>query len=346
MAAEVTIDELIERSRLESGLRTNAYYDTAQILRYLNAGGAELQDIFTAANQKYIISEFDFTTTGQADAIVELPEDFQQGHSLDIYPDLPGQTRTIRYLSNWLNRNSYGNNVFSLSPAGMDPVYTFLGGNLRFYPPQCTPAAPFRLYYTPLWKDLAVPIGNEFALVGANDTPLVPAPGSFPTATGAWVVTDAGFTTALPTDGSVDLVLTFEAPNGAFSGSYPIVGVSGPDLPITSTFDEAGVTGLLSAAGFTGPAAGTGSYTYQPAGTRATLPAMYGPWSEYLVVYAAIAINTDRQRGTADLERKLGALKVRIASILGNRQEEPQQPPLTRGLGGWGGWDGGGGGWW
>jgi len=64
------------------------------------------------------------------------------------------------------------------------------------------------------------------------------------------------------------------------------------------------------------------------------------------VVYAAIAINTDRQRGTADLERKLGALKVRIASILGNRQEEPQQPPLTRGMGGWGGWDGGGGGWW
>ena len=30
MAAEVTIDELIERSRLESGLRTNAYYDTAR----------------------------------------------------------------------------------------------------------------------------------------------------------------------------------------------------------------------------------------------------------------------------------------------------------------------------
>src|SRR6185436_14633797 len=146
MAAEVTIDELIERSRLESGLRTNAYYDTAQILRYLNAGGAELQDIFTAANQKYIISEFDFPTTGQADAIVELPEDFQQGHSLDIYPDLTAQTRTFRYLSNWLNPNSYVNSVFSLSPAGIDPVYTFLGGNLLFYPPQCTPAAPFRLY--------------------------------------------------------------------------------------------------------------------------------------------------------------------------------------------------------
>jgi len=62
------------------------------------------------------------------------------------------------------------------------------------------------------------------------------------------------------------------------------------------------------------------------------------PWAEYLVVYAAIAINTDRQRGTGELERKLAAMKQRIASVISVRQEEPQQPPLTRGDGWGGGW--------
>src|SRR5262245_44774924 len=142
--AEVTIDELIERTRLESGLRNNAYYDEDQILRYLNAGGAELHDLFVTTNEKYLIAEFDFATTGPTDSIVDLPDDFQQGHSLDINPSIfndvvqPGaQTRTVRYLPNWLNRNAFGNGALTLT--GRDPVYTFLGNQLRFYPPQAVP---------------------------------------------------------------------------------------------------------------------------------------------------------------------------------------------------------------
>jgi len=86
-----------------------------------------------------------------------------------------------------------------------------------------------------------------------------------------------------------------------------------------------------------------------PANTRQTMPNLMTSWSEYLVVYAAIAINTDRQRGTADLERKLQALKARVSTIVSVRQEEPQQPPLTRDMDGgiWGGgWGSGGGGGW
>jgi hypothetical protein len=86
-----------------------------------------------------------------------------------------------------------------------------------------------------------------------------------------------------------------------------------------------------------GPASGTVSLTYQPLGTRNTLPNIMASWSEYPVVYAAMAVNIDRQRPIGELERKLQALKARIASILGNRQEEPQQPPLSRGVGDWGG---------
>ena len=59
--ADVSLADLIARARLESGLRNNAYYDSDQIIRYLDAGGSELSDIFTQANQYYVIKTFDFT---------------------------------------------------------------------------------------------------------------------------------------------------------------------------------------------------------------------------------------------------------------------------------------------
>lgn len=328
--AEIGIPELEERARLESGLRNNAYYDPAQILRYLNAGGAELHDLFTAANQHYNVREFDFTTTGPDDAIITLPVDFQQGHSLDIYPGT-NQARTIRYLSNWLNRNqTVGTTVFTAS--GNDPIYTFLDNKLRFYPPQSVPSAPFKLYYTPMWTTLLPEVSRTFAIDPA-DTPLVPGPGPGP---GAWVFANGAFTSDIPVDGSARLTPTFVPPNDPFNGTYFINAVVSPTL--------VSVSNLASTAGYSNPAGGSATLVYQPIGTRSTLPANMTPWSEYLVVYAAIAINIDRQRPVGELERKLNALKARVASILGNRQEEPQQPPLTRGTGGWlEGWGGGGG---
>lgn len=320
--AVVTLDELIERARTESGLRNNAYYDSDQIIRYLNAGGSELYDLFTTANQKYVIDEYDFTTTGQSDAVVSLPDAFQQGHSLEIYPDNPGQTRTIRFLSNWLNRNGAGNNAFSLAPGGMDPVYTFLGRELRFYPPQCTPAAPFRLYYTPMWVPLAAGIDTDFDIDPADN----------PVNFGGymeWALANLNATSEM-VGGA--LTLAFDAPNGAFSGVYTISQVLSPTAVVTTA---------PTVGGFTNPAAGTGNITAQPAGTQGSLPSYMAPWSEYVVVYAAMAINIDRQRPIGELERKLNALKARITSVVSIRQEEPQQPPLSRGP--WG--DGWGGGW-
>src|SRR3954471_6248199 len=100
----IDVTELVARARVESGLRNNAYYDDDKIVVALNSGGSELWDLFTVENQKYAISEFDFTVTGPADALVTLPDDFQQGHSLEIYPQFidgvyqAGQrARTIRY---------------------------------------------------------------------------------------------------------------------------------------------------------------------------------------------------------------------------------------------------------
>lgn len=406
--AEVGLDELIERVRLESGLRNNAYYSSDQIVRYLNAGGAELYDLFTNANQHYVISTFDFTTTGPDDAIVELPEDFQQGHSLDIYPDTQGQTRTIRYLANWLNRNAFTNNVFSLGPGGMDPVYAFLGGNLRFFPPQCVPAAPFRLYYTPKWQDLAIPTtppprtvdledadvaapvgrwtfpvagtlspsdigatatvsgaaqpGNNGARVyqniigsqeaytalaglvsetfGLGDSVVIQQLASasreveggttdgYSSGLGQWSIADANFTAS---DQGAVITAVCDSPNGSFSGQYTIATVlSELTVQVIPLNPVTGSTAL--------PFSGSFTIDRRIPGTRMTLPGAVSPWSEYLVVYAAMAVNIDRQRPIGELERKLQALKTRVASTIGSRQEEPQQPPLTRGTGGW--WDG------
>lgn len=326
----MSLDDLVARARLESGLRANAYYADDQIIRYLDAGGAELADIFTQANQHYVIKEFDFTTTGPSSAIVTLPTDFQQGHSLEIFPASPGQTRTIRFLPNWLNRNAYVGNAFTLAPGGFDPCYTFLGTELRFYPPQCTPAAPFRLYYTPQWTTLAAKSTLTFTIDPASSKiGSTPLEFNFP---------GAGFTTDM-VGGTITLAFTDGFNNGPFNGTYTV-------LAILSSTDVQ--TSGSSGASFHNPSSGSGTVVWQPAGTTDTLPTVMVPWSEYLVVYAAIAINTDRQRGTGELERKLQALKVRIASTIGQRQEEPQQPPLTRGtFGGGAGWGGGGfGGWW
>jgi len=313
----VALDDLIARARLESGLRNNAYYDDAAIVRYLDAGGAELADIFTNANQHYVISTFDFATTGPSSAVVTLPADFQQGHSLEAYPDVPGQTRTIRYLPNWLNRNAFVGSVFPFSPGGYYPVYTFLDNKLRFYPPQAVPAAPFRLYYTPQWTSFQSLVTRAITLTtgdGVSDHGL-----------GTWLIQAGAFT-------SLDLGGSFTVTGDpVLNGTYLIGEVNSATI-VTATPHTAGDTDLTipgAAMSLTRPY------------SSVSLPAVMAPWSEYLVVYAAIAINTDRQRGTGELERKLAALKVRIASTIGQRQEEPQQPPLTRDA--WGdGWGGGG----
>lgn len=325
--ADVALAELYDRVRLESGLRLNAYYANTQILRYLNAGGAELYDLFTAANQHYNVKEYNFTTTGQASAIVSLPADFQKGNSLDIYPDVPGRTMTIRYLPNWLNRNSFAGNVFAMSPAGYFPAYTFLDNKLRFYPPQATPAAPFRLYYTPLWTSLWDPS------VAPAFTPQVdPGPGNDGWNGSAFTFDNAGS----PGTFAVGQALTvFNSGVNNLDGTYTITALAGGSTIISVTPSPPNAT---SARDFP-----VGSVVWiTPYGTRATLSGAAAPWSEYLVAYSAIAVNTDRQRGTGESERKLTALKARIQSMLATRQEEVVQPPLSSDSGLGSGWGGGG----
>src|SRR6516225_12236077 len=93
----ISVQTMVANTRVQSGLRGNQYYTDDQIIALLSDGGSELYDIFTAANQMYVISPYNFTTSngatntdptlGAVGPKVNLPSDFQQGHSMDIFPD-------------------------------------------------------------------------------------------------------------------------------------------------------------------------------------------------------------------------------------------------------------------
>ncbi len=333
-----TLSSLVTETRLLSGLRDNQLYTDAELATMLSDLWQELFDRFVAANQHYRIKTFDFTLAGGVDGnSVDLPSDFQLGNGLEMDPTQP-RPRSVPYLSNWLQRNNLGASVLNIGGgnACTDRQYCLVNSQLTVFPAERS-NGDYRLHYTPMCETFLAPVTRSFAIVGANDTPIVPAPGSFPAATGAWVVTNAGFTDDMPVDGSVDLELTFTAPPGniSFSGAYPIVGISGPDLDLNSTYDEAGVTGLVSTAGFSGPAVGTGTYTYQPIGTISELPDYVDPWAIYLKLGTSIAIREAREQDCTDLERRFAAQRLRVDSLLTNRQEEPTQPPLTGGRSFW-----------
>jgi len=331
----ISVQTMVANTRVQSGLRGNQYYTDDQIIALLSDGGSELYDIFTAANQKYVISPYNFTTSngatntdptlGAVGPKVNLPSDFQQGHSMDIFPDT-FQARTVRYLANWLNRNDSPGTSWALSTA-RSVVYAFIDKQIWFYPPQALPNAPMRLYYTPTWVPFAEKITRNVTM-GVSDT----------------AVDDSGsigyvFNSSAPAGGfsaqdvGASITVTFAAPNTAYNcGSATITAVVNP-LHVTI---NAGWPG----GSFTGPASGTWSEIYQPLGTTDTLPNYMNPWSLYLQTHASIAIRTGMQKGTGELQDKLNALKARINEMLANRQEEPQQPPLSGDrYSQWGGFD-------
>lgn len=148
---------------------------------------------------------------------------------------------------------------------------------------------------------------------------------SFVTAVGVW--TFFGASEFTETTGNVhvgDTITVSGATNAGNNGTFEVTAVG---LNTVTTADAVG----LVAENFV---TGTVSVAVQPAGTRPDLPPLMNSWALYLKVHAAITIRTDRDQNVDALQVKLAGLKQRITSVLANRQEEPTQPPLTRGSGG------------
>jgi hypothetical protein len=146
--------------RRDSDLNSSQIYTDAQIAGIISDAGSSLRDCFTQANQHYDVSTFSFTLPGGVNGnSVSLPADFQQGHSVDVNPGT-SQPYTLRYLSNWLDRNKLNSALFPTGgPGGGPREYYFLGSNpgQLVVMPAMGASGNFLLYYTPMWKPLAIP---------------------------------------------------------------------------------------------------------------------------------------------------------------------------------------------
>ncbi len=314
------LTSLIEETRLLSGLRSNQLYTDAEIATMLSDLWQELFDRFVSANQHYRIKQFDFSLAGGVGAnSVDLPSDFQLGNGLEMDPTQP-RPRSVPYLSNWLQRNNLGASVLNIGGGNLctDRQYCFVNSQLTVFPAERS-NGDYRLHYTPMCEKFLARSSITTA-IQASDTP----------------VQESGFigfvfTGLNPTSESYGndgiLVVDFDTPNDTWNGTYTTTGILGSNIVLTDT-PWPGIA-------FTGPAAGTVTLSYQTVGTIDELPDYADPWAIYLKLGTSIAIREAREQDCTDLERRFAAQRLRVDSLLTNRQEEPTQPPLTRTGGFW-----------
>ena len=323
------LTDIVADIRLLSGLRSNQLYTDADIASMASDSWLDLYDRFVAANQHYRVTSVEFTLAGGIGGnSFTLPAEFQLGNGLEVDPDTQ-QPKSVPYLSSWLNRNFLGASVFDVAfPGCQVRRYCFNDNQLLVYPPQ-NAQGNYRLYYTPQEKRLQAPV-TVTAAIDASDTipPITPAP-AYP-GPGYWAFANIDFSVA-PTDGTATVTPTFTGLNVGFNGTYHINGLI-PGLDHECSVSETLVGSI------TGPAAGSVSMTYQPAGTMSAFPDYADPWALYVKLETSIAIRTARQQDVADLERRFQQQSLRVDRSLQNRQEEATQPPLTRDTGGWMGW--------
>jgi hypothetical protein len=323
MAGTITYlaTDLVAQVRTDSDLVLSQVYTDAQLATVISDAGSDLRDVFTGANQHYDIKTFDFTLVGGVGQnFVDLqvtPGDFQQGHSVDVNPT--SQTPfTLRYLPNWLNRNScsmpfqvFGNNF---GPK----AYCFMGTELIVLP-AINAGGAYRLYYTPTWLPLMIPLPPP---------PLVATvPATF---SGVSAPSTLGFSGSNWQNANIgDTVTVSGATHSVNNGSFLIASVGGVNAITLNT------AALLS------EAAGAIVVTLQPQGTRPDLPQNMNPWVQYIKTQACITVRNKRGQPVDSFEARLAVMKDRIQTILQERQEEPTQPPRLRGGDGWGNEGGG-----
>ncbi len=332
-----TLSSLVSETRLLSGLRDNQLYSDAEIASMLSDLYAELYDRFVAANQHYSVVPFEFSLAGGVGGnSVDLPADMQLGNGLELDPTNP-RPRSVPYLSSWLNRNNLGASVLNIGGGNLctDRQYCFNNQQLVVFPPERS-NGDYKLYYTPQAKKFLAPVTRSFAIAAADTNP----PGGPGVGPGYWSFDNGAFstlqpgglyTTDIPVDGTAYVVTAFTAgppDNTSFNGTWFINGVS------TTSSKLIGVT-VAPTGNVTGPAAGTATLTYQPIGTISELPDYVDPWAIYLKLGTSIAIREAREQDCTDLERRFAAQRLRVDSLLTNRQEEPTQPPLTGGRSFW-----------
>jgi hypothetical protein len=280
-----TTAQLIALAKEAADLANVTDYVTDETwLSWLNTGIKELHRFVTNKFKDTYFRTHDFTlTSGEYRAA--LPADFWKIKGLDIDAETPRRREVTRF--NFSERNKFrANNLRSLDPGRYctDRVYNVVGSGLIQIEAEEQAQGAYRLYYVPKPVLLADLITVAFDM-GTGDNGNVPALGSLD-GIGSWAFVNAAFNHTIPVDGSVDLTLAFDSPNGAFSGAYHIVDVG----TVADGFGRptVGVSNLASVFGLSGALVGTGTYSYYPIGYGNEIDEELEPYVEYIWLTAAI----------------------------------------------------------
>lgn len=273
------------------------FVSAATWLLWLNQAIVELHRLIVSSEPDSYFETEDFTiSSGNSYA---LPSNFHSIRGLTFAPDTP--------IAETVHKFTFGDR--DMVSTGLDPRFVYGRARRREYrvvkptllelrPPESA-AGDYRLYYIP--KPTTLYETRTFAIDSAAN----PTTGPDPDLT-YWSLPGGGFTSA---DVGRTLTLTFDSPNGSFSGDYTIVSVT------AST--TAGVA-AFSTAGFTNPAGGTATVV-------STLDGPLDEFAEYVQVVAAIKAIAKEEGDTRELEARKNVLRDDILRAFRNDDSEPDQ---------------------
>jgi hypothetical protein len=296
----------------------------AQIQTFLGEAYSDLRDRLIARFASWFRKEATFTLAGGNDYIFDLSTlpDFQMAQGLDLVlgnnqfgtvPSLPSYAERNAFCGNWpLMTGTYG------YQGGFGRRYWIDGDQLQVLPAQ-NANGTYRLVYTPI-ETMQAPVTTVVQLQPSDD---------FINLGGLGRVDLAGLSFD-PSYLTGTITLAYAAPNDFVNGTYGISAT--PTGAAYVNLDRA-----LPGGSWTGPSSGSVTLAYQPTGTVASLPDKLTPWSQYIVLYAAIAVRNSRNQPIEGLMARFGDIKQRVIDLTKQRTEGVRQAPITTNrYGGWG----------
>ena len=331
----ISLLDLATQVRLESGLRNNQSITDQQIMTFLGEAYSDLRDRMIVRFAYWFREEVEFTLAGGTDGYIfdlsTLP-DFQMAQGLDLTVS-PGVFASIPMLGSYAERNAM-NGTWPYVGMGcgyngtLGRKYWIDGDNLEVLPAQ-NAGGDYRLVYTPIQQLANTLLSSNFTLASGDNF----------SDRGGYL----GFViSAVTTDSTMlggTITVNFTGSDAAINGTYAISPSTplGGSLIITTTPTPPGIV-------WSGPASGAGSIGINGPGSVYLLPVKLNPWSQYLVLYAAIAVRNLREQDTTALLVRFADIKQRVIDLTKQRSEGIRQAPITNnrygrsGMSGPGGW--------
>jgi hypothetical protein len=308
----VSAQQLVDDTRVISGLRNNLLFSDAQIVSLLNDAYGEARDKFVVAVEHWFRASVPFTlpggslppnSLGSNTFDLSTVADFQMDQGVNWLPGGNSPPIPIPRMGSFAERG-YINPGLGWNFGGQREYFT--NGDLLFINPYQNSVGSYELIYTPL--------GTPLVLAG-------PLPGSAPLFADFNIIGPGiiGFTGCAFTAALIGQFLAVSgATNAANNGPHIIVAVPDPNqLKVGGTI----VTEF--------PTSATGMI-------QVDLPAIQTQLALYLKVHAGIAIQTSRKQNTSELQAKLQREETRILSLAKKRTEGVKQAPITRRRRRWG----------